>query len=1142
MKSYRLPFVKWSKLSVLTITTVLTATSGLVTPPTAADFGLTPVSQSQSSRPGTHQTCWVFSSWINVGLAWNPSVAMAQDSDEVKDETPELNSGLLSAFKARGIGPALMSGRIVDIAIDPVSSSTWYIAAAAGGVWKTENSGVTWNPIFDNQSVYSIGCVTVDPKNRFNVWVGTGENNSQRSVGYGDGLYKSVDAGKTFQRVGLENSEHIAKVIVDPHDSETVFVASQGPLWKEGGDRGVYKTTDGGKTWENVLTISENTGVTDLLMDPRDSNTLYAASYQRRRHVWTLVDGGPESTIYKTTDGGRSWKKINRGLPGGDLGRIGLAISPIQPDVVYAIVEATGNSGGFYRSEDRGESWQKQGSYVSGSPQYYQEIFCDPNIMDRIYSMDTMMMVSNDGGKNFAAVGEADKHVDNHALVIDPKDSNHLLVGCDGGLYESWDQGKTYRYFTNLPLTQFYKIAVSNDEPFYYIYGGTQDNATQGAPTRTNNVHGIRNSDWFITVFGDGFDPVVDPDNPDIIYSQWQYGGLVRYDRKSGEQIDIKPQPQADGPALRFNWDSGIAISPHASNRIYYAAQMLFQSDDQGDTWKAISPDLTRQIDRNTLKVMDRVWGIDSVAKNTSTSFYGSIVAVTESPLVEGLIYVGTDDGLIQVTEDGGENWRKIEKFGSLEVPEFAYVSDIEADLHDENTVYVVVQNFKRGDFKPYILKSADRGQTWEILSQSLPEKGSTYTIAQDHENANLMFCGTEFGLFATLDGGQKWIPMKSGLPTVAVRDLEVQRRENDLAIGTFGRGMFIVDDYSPMRHLNPELLKEKAKVLPVKPGLMYVEVSPLGVGGKAFQGADFYTAPNPEFGVTFTYFLKDSLTTQKSTRTQRERQLASAQKDVPYPTWEELRTEGQEESPQVFLTIRDADGQLVNRLPGSTSAGLHRTTWNYRYQGSGSGRGMAPAALPGTYQVWVETLIAGKLESLTEGEAFQITPIGWNTLPDVDKAEVLAFQRQTLKMMNAVQAASAVLDEASQRVETIKSVAQLLPEMDLKLRQDARDLELKLQAISDLLNGDSLKPSYQEPELPGLSGRLQSIVRGHWNASHGPTGTHRQQFEVASEQLTQILKQLRPIVEKQIPALNKRLEKADAPWTPGRSLPKWND
>ncbi len=393
-----------------------------------------------------------------------------------------------SGLKLRSIGPALTSGRIGDLAVDPEDHSTIYVAVASGGVWKTTNAGTTWTPIFDGEGSYSIGCVTLDPNNSNVVWVGTGENNSQRSVGYGDGVYKSLDGGGSWTKMGLESSEHIGKIVVDPRDSDVVYVAAQGPLWAPGGDRGLYKTTDGGKTWAAVLEISENTGVSDLVVDPRDPDVLYAAAYQRRRHVWTLVNGGPESALHKSTDGGATWRKLAGGLPSGDVGRIGLAISPADPDVVYAMVEAALDGGGFYRSTDRGETWKKVNDYVSGSPQYYQELIADPHDADRVYSMDTWMQVTEDGGKTWESVPETYKHVDNHALWIDPGDTDHLLAGCDGGLYETFDRGATWRFFFNLPVTQFYKIAVDNDQPFYNVYGGTQDNFTLGGTSRTTSA------------------------------------------------------------------------------------------------------------------------------------------------------------------------------------------------------------------------------------------------------------------------------------------------------------------------------------------------------------------------------------------------------------------------------------------------------------------------------------------------------------------------------------------------------------------------------------------------------------------------------------------------------------------------------
>lgn len=1069
-------------------------------------------------------------------LSWTP-VVQAQDEDKTpKDPWEKVTSGTLSAMKFRGIGPAFMSGRIGDIAVDPVDSSTWYVAASSGGVWKTTNSGVTWNPIFDNYGSYSIGCLAIDPSDRFTIWVGTGENNSQRSVGFGDGLYKSTDGGASFQRVGLENSEHIGMIAVHPQDSDTVYVAAQGPLWKEGGDRGLYKTTDGGSTWEKILDISENTGVNEIHIDPTNPDILYASAYQRRRHTWVLIDGGPESGIHKSTDGGKTWKSINRGLPGGDKGRIGMDISPINPEVIYAIVEAANGQSGFYRSANRGESWQRMSDFVSGSPQYYQEIIACPHKMDRIYALDTYNHVSEDGGRSFTRLGESDKHVDNHALVIDPTNPEHLIIGCDGGVYETWDRGRTYDFKANLPITQFYKVAVSNDEPFYWVYGGTQDNATQGGPSQTRNSRGIVNSDWIVTVFGDGFDPAVDPEDPDTIYSQYQYGGLVRFNRKTGQRVDIKPQPDVDSPPLRWNWDSALAISPHNSKRIYYGSQILFQSDDRGNNWKAISPDLSRNLDRNKLKVMGRVWGVDAVAKNVSTSLYGTIVSVSESPLVEGLIYVGTDDGMVQITEDGGENWRAVSKFGNLDVPEFGYINDIEADLHDPNTVYVCVNNHKRGDFQPYIVKSTDRGQTWTLLQGNLPERGSVYTIAQDHEDKDLLFCGTEYGCFTSLNGGANWVELSSGLPTIAIRDIEIQRSHNDLVLASFGRGFFILDDYSPLRSIEPETM-EDARMFPIAAAKMFETTAPYALGGRAFQGANFFTAPNPTYGATFTYQLTEDLKSRRQQRQAADRKAAAAGNDVNYPDWDALKAEDREESPRVYLTIRDKDGKVVQRINGSTSKGIHRANWGL--QVAGYGRRGGPLALPGTYTVSVSKWVDGETTELIAPTEFEVVPLDFDPDSDVDRAAVMDYLEQAAELANAISAATGVANQVETELNAVRNAVSSELNLDPAYDQRIRQMQLRLMDIMETFDGDPTKSRRNEAAQVGLSDRVRNMMFGALGSLEGPTGTHRRQYEIVHEQFEAAVADLRTLVDKDLPRLYKELDEAGVPWTPGRTIPK---
>ncbi|NQY03153.1 MAG: hypothetical protein HRT76_07805, partial [Halieaceae bacterium] len=511
----------------------------------------------------------------------------------------------LAGVPLRHIGPAITSGRISDFAFHPDRPEIFYAAVASGNLFKTTNDTITWEPIFDNEGSYAIGVVELAPSDPKIVWVGTGENNSQRSVGYGDGVYKSIDGGKSWQNMGLKNSGHISQIWIHPEDANHVLVASQGPLWSEGGDRGLYRTLDGGENWELILEIDEHTGVNEFAVDPRNVNNIVASTYQRRRHVWVLINGGPGSGIHKTTNGGESWTEISAGLPSDDMGRIGLAMAPSSPDTLYAIIEGMPNEQGVYRSTDFGNSWTKRSSYMASSPQYYNELIVDPLNPDRVYSMDTFTHKSEDGGASFQQLGNRWRHVDDHALWIDPENTEHLYIGGDGGIYESWDRGTTWRHVRNLSITQFYRIQPDNAEPFYNVCGGTQDNNSLCAPSRTSTLHGITNSDWKLILGGDGYKPQFDPRDANIIYTQYQYGNLFRYDRRTQERVSITPHPESGEPAYKWNWNTPILISPHNPERIYYAAEYLFRSDDRGESWEAVSDDLSRQLDRNALDQRD---------------------------------------------------------------------------------------------------------------------------------------------------------------------------------------------------------------------------------------------------------------------------------------------------------------------------------------------------------------------------------------------------------------------------------------------------------------------------------------------------------------------------------------------------------
>ena len=888
----------------------------------------------------------------------------------------------------RNIPGTFTSGRIADVAVDPKNRKIWYVATASGGLWKTTNHGLTFAPIFDDAISYSLGCVTIDPKNSDVIWLGTGENEAQRAIGWGDGLYKSTDAGKTWKSVGLRNSEHIAKILVDPRDSNVVYVASQGPLFSPGGDRGLYKTTDGGETWKPILQITENTGITDIAMDPRNPDVMYAASYQRRRNTSTIVAGGPDAGIFKTTDGGKNWKPLKEGLPNVDLGRIALAISPQKPDVIYALImtSRTNKMSGYYRSDDAGDHWTRGAAKEVQDPEYYGEIFADPFQFDRVYAMDVAVFVTEDGGKTvqnaFGGGGGGGRgmglHSDNHALVFDPTDPNHLLEGNDGGLYESYDHGRTWRHFNNLPVTQFYRVSVDNGLPFYNVYGGTQDNGSQGVPSRTDRGDGITTSDWMNTGGGDGYQSRADQQDASIVYTCSQQINCVRLDLKTGQSVSINPQagrggrggaPNAQPPAgkvadakLRSRWDIPFIISQHNHTRLYIMGNHLMQSDDSGATWREVSDDLTRNIDRDTLPVMGKVWGPDAVWKNAFTDEYGTGTALAESPLKEGLLFVGTDDGLVQISEDGSKTWRKVDKWPG--VPDMTYVTDVHPSPIDVNTLFVTLNDFQRGNFKPYVMKSTDLGRTWTAITGDLPAGDPVWTIVQDHVNPSLLFVGTEYGLSFTVDGGQHWIKFRTGMPPVPIRDLEIQKRESDLAAASFGRGFYILDDYSALRQITPQVLQsEGALFAPGRKARIYDELRYYRAQG------DNIASPNPPFGAILSYYLRD---------------------DVPAGA----------DAPHVVLQIADTSGKVMRQLDVASKAGLHRTAWDLRASGApvptlpapagdgqdvaagrgrggrgGRGGGGAMVA-PGTYTVTLGKLAGGTLTPIGQPQKVEVVPL----------------------------------------------------------------------------------------------------------------------------------------------------------------------
>ena len=1055
-----------------------------------------------------------------------------------------LNEETFSGLKLRNVGPAFTSGRIADIAIHPDNENIWYVAVGSGGVWKTENSGTTWTPIFDDQSVYSTGCIVLDPSNPNVVWLGTGENVGGRHVAIGDGVYRSDDGGKSWKNMGLKKSEHISEIIIHPENSDIIWVAAQGPLWSKGGERGLYKSVDGGKKWKRTLGNNEWTGVTDVVMDPRDPDLLYAATWDRHRTVAAYMGGGPGSGIHRSSDGGMTWEKLTSGIPKSNLGKIGLAISPQKPDEVYAAIELDRTKGGIFKSWDRGSSWTKQSDAVSGAtgPHYYQELYADPHVYDKIYLANNRIIVSDNGGKDYYNMSENKKHSDNHDIAF-TNDPNFMLVGSDGGLYVTHDNTRHWRFIDNMPITQYYKVAVDDREPFYHIFGGTQDNGSHGGPSRTDNEHGVRNADWYKTLGADGHQSATEPGNPDIIYAETQQGGMHRVDLATGEQVYIQPQAGEGEDFERFNWDAPIIVSPHNPARIYFASQRVWRSEDRGDSWTAISGDLTKNQERITLPIMGRQQSWDNPWDVGAMSNYNSITSLSESPITEGLIYAGTDDGIVQVTENGGATWTKITTDKLPGVPSTAFVNDIKADLHNPNTVYVSLDNHKYGDHKPYIYKSSDKGRNWKSMKSNLPDKTLVWRLVQDHVDPNLLFLATEYGIYFTQNGGGKWIKM-SGAPTISFRDLTIQKRENDLVAASFGRSFFILDDYSPLRSISSQSLAEDAAIYPVKDALLYIPRSIIGS-----EGHQHYAADNPAFGAVFTYHVNKEYKSIAETRKESEKRFNKSRQNVPFAGWDKLDEEKHENKDNLWLVVKDDAGNVIRKIKADTKKGIHRTSWDMRYPSDTQiipGRKAAPSspwmrrwrmgplAAPGNYTVTLTEVIDGSSKELTSPEPFKVVRLRKGTLDtESSAADYTAFS-------NRLRAAKAEMSDLSYKVEhninvtkamrtALKSAAIMPGELD----SDIASLLKNLMEIRSKLEGSPSKDEIGERNNPSINSRIMTASRG-LSTTYGPTATHKASLDIAEKGIPPLRNTIAPIVDSEIPKLLRKLKEMGAPYIQG--------
>ena len=1075
---------------------------------------------------------------------FSPTISNAQKHN-IKSGTNNypLEKTSISGLAFRSIGPAITGGRIVDIEVNPYNHSQYFVAAGHGNLWKTDNAGITFKPVFDNQNSHSIGAVAIDPSNPHIVWVATGENNAQSNVLPGDGIYKSEDGGKTWKNMGLKNSEQLGEVIVHPQNSDIIWVAAYGSHRKSGGERGVFRSKDGGNTWKQVLKISDHTGCWQLHIDPRDPNTLYAVAHQRQRYEYTIISGGDESGIYKTTDGGDTWKKLKGGLPQKNVGRIGMDISPVDPDVLFAMVHAKEGKG-IYKSTDRGASWTKQSSYETAYPFYLQNIVCDPKNIDKLYALDIVNKVSIDGGKTWKTLGENKKHVDNHALWIDPDNTMHLLSGCDGGLYETFDGGKNWDFKSNIPIAEIYKISTDNNKPFYNVYIGTQDNNSLGGPSETINSGGITNSDWKFTWGGDGFQSRVDPVDPNIIYSQSQFGGLIRYNKKTGERLYIKSFEHRDS-AYRFDWDAPLIISKFNHKRLYHGCQKVLRSDDMGSTWKEISPDLTRGIPKEMAKLMGRSWSIDELASKRSLA---QLSTIAESPLDENILYAGSADGLIHYTHDGGKSWHKSHLNG---IPEYARIHQIFASNHDKNTAYAAIQDHFGGNYHPYLFKTVDGGVSWFNINANLPARGCTYSIAEDYVDPDLLFAGTMFGVYVSNTSDIHWVKLKSGIPNATVMDLTIQKDENDLVVSTFGRGVYILDDYSPLRYIKPELLDKKAAIFPVKDALMYVEADPYGFPGVGFQGASFYAAPNQKVGAVITYFIKEKPKSLKEIRREEEKKLQKENKDVKFPSYNQLEKEGDEETPFLIFTIRDKTGNIIRKIKKSYTEGVKRLVWDFRYSPvvpielEEEGEKMpwdSPdlgyMVTPGEYSVSISQYKDGEITELVKPQTFVCKPLNGQEYSAEDLQSLAEFNKKVADFAISVSSANAHRNHLNEMIPYLEKAVINIPGTNADLFKDIAAIKRQLKKVNKLLNGDRLLSKYEGGTRKSIRSKINLITSSLWSTTSLQTSTFQRAYDEAISDFDPVITGLKT-AENMVQKLEEELKKAGTPYIPG-VFPKW--
>ena len=1035
----------------------------------------------------------------------------------------------ISHLQYREIGPALMGGRIADLAVVESKPQVFYIATGTGGVWKTENHGTSWTPLFDDQPTSSIGDVTLDQSNPNLVWVGTGEPQNRQSSGWGNGVYKSTDAGNTWRHMGLDATKHIGRILIHPRNPDIVYVAAVGDLWGPNEERGVFRTHDGGETWDNVLHIDEHTGTIDLAMDPGDPNTIFAAMYQRQRTGWGFNGGGPGSGLYRTFDGGDSWTELTEGLPEGDKGRIGVDIFRQDGNVVYALIEADARSpdagffggggggerqSGLYRSLDRGDTWEKM-SNTNPRPMYYSQVRIDPSNVDRIYVLGTNLMVSDDGGRTFRSDGASQVHVDHHDLWINPDDPDHLILGSDGGVAASWDGTGHWRMFDNLPLGQFYAIGFDMRDP-YFVCGGLQDNDPWCGPSNTRSFHGIRHQDWYETAYGDGFFTIVDPTDSTIVFSESQNGNMNRYDLNTGEKTPMRPitGPRENGDTAktyRFNWNSPLQLSPHDPATVYLGANYLMRSRDRGMSWEEVGGvDLTRQIDRKELEIMGVPGSEPQMSVNDGISTYGNITAFAESPLTPGLLYVGTDDGNVQISRDDGATWTNVAD-RVPDLPERTYVSRLEPSHHAEGRVYASFDGHRNADYAAYVYVSEDYGDSWRRITDGLPDGWSVNVITEHHRAPNLLFVGNEVGVFVSVDRGEQWAQLKNNLPVVPVDDILIHPRDNDLLVGTHGRSFWILADVSALEHLSAETLAEAGRIFPqARETIMWAQR-----GDWPFTGAT-YSAPNPPRGTLIRYYLRDEWAAPMAEE-EGEEGDGSGDGDDAAPGDGDPTADGAPAEESAFaLAITASDGSHIRTLEAPSDAGINEVVWDWRmdapYEPEGPqqpvgfgqpGTPQGPVAMPGVYTV-----------SMTVGGETWSSTVEIQADPRRPMTRADRMARQDALM--SLHALAPSIYEAGRAIDNLEGQLDAAEELIDAAAEAPEGLADELEAIREALE--------EIDDDVGEARRNAGVATAIQGSSTLPTEDHMWQVDRAWEGMEELLGPLNELITARVPALNAQL------------------